>query len=275
MAQFVNINGQLTDSGAAGIPHDNRAFRYGHGLFETMLFEDGRIALEDLHWKRLFDGMHQLYFELPKLFTPQFLAAEVLRTVRKNKMEALCRLRLQVWPGTGGLYDASAFAPSFLIECFPLQKELLQLNENGLECGIATGLAKSMDTLANLKSCNALIYSIAARQSKVNKWNDALILNTAGRLAESTICNVFWIKDQIVYTPPLAEGCIAGVMRQHLLHTLPNKGFPLIEEPLTLDGLLHADELLLSNSIRKIKWIKQLDAKSYKLKIGLQLAGLV
>lgn len=228
-----------------------------------MLVKDGAIQLESYHWERLFAGAAALHFDLPKLLTSQLLQAEVLRTVQRNKLEKLCRIRLQLYAGTGGLYDGKDQKPNYLIECFPLDEHITELNEIGLDLGIATGLQKSMDSLANLKSCNALIYALAARQAKENKWNDALILNTQGHIIETTITNIFWIKDQQVFTPPLSEGCVAGVMRRRLLELLPQIGYTVTEQPLTKELLMQADELFLTNAIRRLKWVKQLENKSF------------
>jgi branched-chain amino acid aminotransferase len=145
------------------------------------------------------------------------------------------------------------------------------LNENGLVLGLATGLQKSTDALANLKSCNALIYAIAARQARENQWNDALILNTAGNIIESTIANIFWITDDIIYTPPLADGCIAGVMRRHLL-----SNNSIVERSLTLPTLLEADEVFLTNAIKQVRWVGMMDKRKYgnsRAKELFKLAG--
>jgi branched-chain amino acid aminotransferase len=198
---------------------------------------------------------------------------EVQRTVRRNALEGLCRVRLQVWPGNGGLYDTDAFAPHFLIECFPLQKEITKLNENGLTVGIAQQLLKSADSLANLKSCNSLIYAIAARQAKAHKWNDALICNTQNAVIESTIANIFWIKNDVVYTPPLTEGCINGVMRRHLLDKSRTKKMVVEEKKILPEELFLADEIFLTNSIRKIKWVKELSGKFFHLNKSEQFAN--
>lgn len=261
---YVNLNGKLVGAQDSGIPMDNRAFRYGYGLFETMLYRNDEIELSGYHWERLFAGMKQLAFEVHKHFTPQLLQTEVKRTAHRNGLEALCRIRLQVWPGNGGLYDATSLAPQFLIECFPLSPDLITINENGLSIGIAQGLQKSMDSLANLKSCNSLIYAMAAAQAKQQKWNDALICNTSGNIVESTIANVFWVKDRHFYTPPLSEGCVNGVMRRHLLHKLDAKKIPFIEIPLSVRLLELADEVFLTNAIRKIKWVKDFNGISYR-----------
>lgn len=270
----INIDGRLMAEDGA-LPHDNRAFRYGYGLFETMLYRDGQIELAPYHWERLFAGMEQLHFEKPKHFTPQMMEHEVQRTVRRNGLEALCRVRLQVWPGNGGLYDAGTFAPHFLVECFPLQNEVTQLNENGLTVGIAQHLFKSMDSLANLKSCNSLIYAMAARQAKAHKWNDALVCNTEDGVIESTIANIFWIKNDVVHTPPLVEGCINGVMRRHLLDKLRTENITVTEKKLPYGELILAEEVFLTNAIRKIKWVKQLGDISYRIDKCQAIASLL
>src|SRR5690606_4384297 len=193
----------------ASVAIDNRAFRYGYGLFETMLVQHGQIMMEELHWQRLLQGMEQLHFAIPKTWTAGHLQNEVLSVVKKNKLEKLCRVRLQVYAGKGGLYDGLSQIPECVIECFPLEEHITQLNENGLVLGIAEGLQKSRNILANLKTTNALIYTQAAIQAQQNKWNDALIINTDGHILESTIANIFIIKDGILYTPPLSDGCVA------------------------------------------------------------------
>lgn len=260
---FVNINGKLIPTENAALPHDNRAFRYGFGLFETMLAGNGQISLADYHWERLFSGLAQLRISLPKWWSPAFLTGEVLKTIQKNKLETRARVRLQVWDGNGGLFENTAPA-RFIIECFPLDTAITELNENGLVTGIATDIRKSPDSLSGLKSCNAMIYAAAARQARENKWNDALILNTQGHVIESTIANIFWIKDGQIFTPPLTEGCVAGVMRRYLLHFLPSIQLPVTTRILTVEELAEADEILLTNSIRKLKWVSRLDNKTYE-----------
>lgn len=256
--KFCNINGKTLPVSEAIIPVDNGAFRYGYGLFETMLVADGEIRLTRFHWERLLAGARQLYFEMPTLMTAEWLEAEVLRTVKKNHAEQLCRVRLQLYAGGGGLYSSESRQPGFIIECFPLEADNMGLNDNGIVAGIADGVRKSVDVLSNLKCCNALIYAVAARQAKAQRWNDALICNTDDNIIESTIANIFWIKDDVVYTPPLADGCVAGVMRRHITEKIP-----VVEKSLNRKELLIADEVFLSNAIKKIRWVGAIGDKTY------------
>lgn len=266
--KYININGKITAAESAAIPIDNGAFRYGYGLFETMLVKDGVIRLGKYHWDRLFAGLKQLCFEISPFLTHGKMEEEVLNTARKNQSEKLCRVRLQFFAGGGGIFGKGHLHSGFVIECFPLEPASLLLNENGLVAGVADGLNKSTDALSNLKSCNALIYAAAAKQAQQNKWNDALICNTAGNIIESTIANIFWIKDDIVYTPPLADGCVAGVMRRHVVATVP-----VVEKNLTMDLLAGADEVFLSNAIKGIKWVGETGGQTFSNKKTRAIAG--
>jgi len=274
---YTNINGKITSVAHAGIPIDNGAFRYGYGLFETMLVQDGAIRLKQYHWERLFAGLKQLYFEIPALMTAEWLEEQVIATVKKNSLEKLCRVRLQVFAAGGGLYGLENLPtgqagnqPGFIIECFPLDASTLRLNENGLVTGIATGLNKSMDSLCNLKSCNALIYAMGAQQAKENKWNDAFICNTAGNVIESTIANIFWISNGIVYTPPLSDGCVAGMMRRHVMDKVS-----VTEKSLCADEVLQADEVFLTNAIKMVRWVSDPDNKRYKSRQTKEIYSLL
>jgi branched-chain amino acid aminotransferase len=248
---YCNIDGKIVADTDAAVTVGNGAFRYGYGLFETMLVESGAIHLFSYHWERLTAGLRQLYFEVSPLMTAAWMEDEVLKTARKNKLEKLCRVRLQLYAAGGGLYSNESRRPGFVIECFPLERETIGFNENGLIAGVATGLQKSADILGNLKSCSALIYAVAAKQAKENRWNDALICNTYGRIIESSLANIFLIKDRVVYTPPLSEGCVAGVMRRHVTEVLKN----VVEQPVTMEQLCNADEVFLTNAIKRVKWV--------------------
>ncbi len=255
---YININGRISAAEKSGMQVDNGAFRYGYGLFETMLVQNGVIMFAQYHTDRLFEGMEQLYFNIPSLLTSARLMEQVMLTVQKNELEGLCRVRLEVYAGQGGMYGSDIAKPGYLIECFPLNEEATMFNENGLQVGIVNGLAKSADALANMKTCSALIYAMAAQQARQRKWNDALISNTKGNIIESTIANIFWVKGGTIYTPPLSEGCVAGVMRRHIMSQISVE-----EQPLTTEELSLADEVFLTNAIKRIKWIGAIGDKRY------------
>lgn len=263
--RYVNVNGRIFKNTSAAVPYDNRAFRFGFGLFETMLFQDGEILLKEYHWDRLFLGLNDLNFVLPELMTKEWIEEEIKRTVKRNKLEKLCRIRFQIYAGRGGLFDGQNPWSEFVIEAQPVDPHIIQLNEKGLITVYADGIRKSADSIANLKTTNAMIYALAARQALAKKVDDSILLNTSENAIETTLANIFCIKKDIIYTPPLTEGCIAGVMRRHIMAQLPDKGFAIKEEPFSIDFLKDAEAVFATNAIRRLKWIANIGEKEYSI----------
>ncbi|MCB0696078.1 MAG: aminotransferase class IV [Chitinophagaceae bacterium] len=261
--RHININGKLHKDTSASVPFDSRAVRFGFGLFETMLVLDGQIQLKEYHWERLFAGIKQLMLVMPELMTRQWMEDEIMRTVKKNQMEKLCRVRFQIYAGRGGLFDGQNPWTEFVIDCQNFDPRLTQLNEQGLSLVYAEGVSKSPDSIANLKTTNAMIYCMAARQATAKKADNAIILNTYGRPIETTLANIFCIKGDTLYTPPLSEGPVGGVMRKYIMQQLPKKGFTIIEEPFTKEFLESADAVFVTNAIRRFKWVASIEDKQY------------
>ncbi|HEY5465178.1 MAG TPA: aminotransferase class IV [Hanamia sp.] len=259
---FFIYNGRFFRVGDPVISAGNRSLRYGDGLFETMRMHNGKIINVDFHFERLFSGMKILQIEAPKLFSKEFLLTTVNGLLRKNSHLENARIRLMVFRnGSGGIFDSENNSPDYIIETYPLQ-EKIELNENGLTVNVFADAKKSCDQFSNLKSNNYLPSVMAGLFAQKNKLDDAIILNTFGRVCESAIANIFIIKDTI-YTPPLSEGCVAGVMRRWMLEKISLKNYIVIEKNLSIDDLLEADEFFLTNSIHPVRWVGIFREKIY------------
>jgi branched-chain amino acid aminotransferase len=266
---YISLNGNIQPGDKPALLVSNRGYRYGDGLFETMKLMNGEILLELFHFQRLFSGLLVLKFEIPKLFTPRFVKQEILGLCKKNQCEKLARVRFSVSRGNGGLYDEDRTL-QYVIECWPLNEAADKLNENGLMIDIYPDARKSCNVFSNLKSANFLPYSMAALYAKKNKLNDCLLLNESGHIADATTANLFIIKGGNITTPALSEGCVNGVMRRHLLERLKVE-----ESVITIDNLLHADEVFLTNAIKGIRWVKQFRDTTYGNTISSQLTGII
>lgn len=261
--EYFICNSKLCKYELAILSANNRGLRFGDGLFETMKSLNGQLQFADEHFARLWKGLQILQFNIPKHFTPEILEEEIRELLKKNDHRKIARIRITVFRGDGGLYDAINHTPNYLIQTWQLPDEAGNWNSNGLVLGIYTDVKKSCDILSNLKHNNFLPYVMAALHAKKQKWNDAIILNTAGRLCDTTIANIFLIKDEVIYTPALAEGCIAGVMRKNIINRLVVANYKVSEVLLTVDDLLAADEAFLTNSIYNIRWVQGIDDKKY------------
>jgi branched-chain amino acid aminotransferase len=253
---YLIHNGKYFSSEEKIINADNQSYRYGDGLFETMKMIKGEILLAEYHFNRLFNGLQVLKYNIPKLFTPVSLAEQIKMLAQKNGCEKAARVRLSVSRGHGGLYDGDNKL-DFIIECRPVNESVNQLNENGLIIGLFEDARKSCDLFSNLKSANYLPYVMAALYAKENKWNDCLVLNQYGRVCDATIANVFWVKDGEIFTPPLSEGCVDGVMRRHLLQITVGTENAIQEKVCPVAELENADEIFLTNAVYGIRRAKQ------------------
>jgi branched-chain amino acid aminotransferase len=260
--EFINVNGKSLTRDKAFITPDNHSYRYGDGIFETIKVKNGKLLLGHLHFDRFFRGLSALKMIIPKLFTAQNLEKEIIDLCRKNKCGRLARVRLSVSRGAGGLYDVDENF-QWIIECWPLNNEVNKLNENGFILDVFPDGKKNCDAFANLKSASHLPYVMAALFAKENKLDDCLLLNSYGRICDSTIANLFWIKNGNVFTPPLSEGCIDGVRRRYLIQSLQGTGHMVRETVCELNDLEDADEIFLTNAIREIRWVKQFRSKAY------------
>ncbi len=267
---FLNYNGKVLPAGKLLISPNNRSFRYGDGCFETMKMINSRIVLRDYHFERLFSSLKVLQFDKPKNFTADILEQQMIELARKNNHKTLGRIRLMVFRGDGGLYDEDN-TPNYLIQTWEMNAAINALNENGLVTGIFPDARKTCDKFSSIKNNNYLSYSMAALWAKHNKLNDALVLNTYGRIADATIANIFIVKDGIVKTPALTEGCISGVMRRHLIHCFINDGVPFEESQIATDDIAGADELFLTNAAYGMRWLKSCGNNNYTAHIAPEL----
>ena len=270
---YVLLNGELIKNDKGLVAADDHSYRYGDGIFETMKVANGEILFKRYHFERLFKGLGTLNFTVPGSFVQQRLEEQVKVLCQKNNCERSARVRLSVSRGSGGIYDCDNEL-SYLIECRPLEHK--GFNENGLVIDVFPDARKSIDKFSNLKSANYLPYVMAAIWAKENKLNEALIVNSNERICEATIANVFWVKNGRIFTPPLSEGCVAGIMRAVILNYQSQiSDFGIAESALSEKELADADEVFLTNVISGIRWVGQFRNKKYTNNIaGKIFAGI-
>jgi branched-chain amino acid aminotransferase len=151
-------------------------------------------------------------------------------------------LRLTVSRGTGprGVLPPAAPTPTVLIAGhagLPPQGPVALV--------VARGTCRNQASpLSRVKSLNYLDAVLARREAAERGADDAVMLNTAGRVAETTIANLFARADGVWATPPVAEGALPGIMRAEVLARLG-----AAERPLAVADLQRADALLLTNAL--------------------------
>lgn len=271
---FFVYNNKFYPAGTAVISSGNRSLRYGDGLFETIKAVNGNIINKEYHFERLFNGLDLLQFEVPKSLNAVFFEKKIMELVAKNGHENIARIRLMLFRGNGGIFDPENLQPNYIIESWPLKKEI-EINTNGLVVDVFLGAKKSCDSFSNLKSNNYLPYVMAGLYAKKNHLNDCIVLNSFGRVCDSAIANIFIVEKDTIITPPLSEGCVAGVMRRWMLEKFDLKGFKVIEKNLSINDILNASEFFLTNSVYHLRWVKNFREKNYGNKITKEIYNYI
>ena len=260
---LVCLNGQFLPADQPVLMAHNKSYRYGEGIFETMKMTNEAIPLWELHWSRFQSSLQLFGFDMARLSTNNIIYEQIKELSRMNDCASLSRLRLSAFRGNGGPFDqANEF--HYLIESWPLDPQTNQFNEAGSTIGIFPTARKSCDALANIKSASYLAYALAARHALAHQWDDALVINSHDRIADSSIANIFLVQDGHIITPPLSEGCVSGVMRKYLLEKLPGAGYQVTEAPVSIHQLQQADELFLTNAIAGLRWVRHFEDREYR-----------
>jgi branched-chain amino acid aminotransferase len=261
------LNGHLISIYEPAVGFDNRAFRYGDALFETIRVSNNQIMFLKDHVTRIKLGMTVLRMNLPSEFTTANLQDMISELLRHNAAAPQVRVRLTVYRQEGGYYTPETNDISFLIETDEVSNNYT-LNQKGFWADIYTDIKKPINKLSNIKTGNALMYVMAGISKQSMKLDECFILNETGNIIESISSNVFAVKNGTLYTPPLSEGCIAGVMRKQIIHLATENKILTFESPLTTYTLMNADEIFLTNSVQGVQWIGQFRDKFYTNKMA-------
>lgn len=252
MSEKINLNGKLIPANQAIFTNNNRAFKYGDSLFETIRIFNGKIPFLSFHMNRLKKGMNILGMIIPDDFV-NIILSEINQFIEKKDN---WRIRLTIFRNDGGLYTPLNNEIQFLIEKERLDNSFFKLNEKGLSLGISKEKLLSNHIYSAIKTGNSIAYILAANERKNNNWDDILIQNNKGEIAEALSSNLFLIINNEIITPRLSSACVAGTMRQFLLN---NKTIKIKERNINKEKLNQADAIFITNAIQGMKWVREID----------------
>ncbi|HEU0064422.1 MAG TPA: aminotransferase class IV [Flavisolibacter sp.] len=252
---FICFNGDMVPSDQPVLTAQNRSFKYGDGVFETIKLLKGRILLGPLHFDRLLFSLKLLDIN-HEADIPLKFSGKIYELCNLNRCTDLARVRLAVFRNADNQAE-------YIIEAFSIEPSVNNFNETGLLLGVYPDVRLSTDILSNIKTANFLPYLLAERYAKEHGWDDSLLLNEQNKISETSKANVFIITDGEIFTPALNQGCINGVMRVFLIEKLIEMDIPVHQVILSTDDLRNADELFITNSIIDIKWVRSFKEKKF------------
>ena len=214
MSNFINHNGVISESDKPVLFVNNRGFRYGDALFETIRFSNNKPLFLKEHLQRLVNGMRVLKMEMHALFSESFFEKSIFELVQRNGIGTDGRIRLTVYRNDGGFYAPSDNNVSFLMEAYPKEEVGYVLNQKGLTVDLYTEFRKTPNALASIKSANSSIYVMAGIYKNQHQLDECILSNDKGDIIEAISSNIFAVKNGVLYTSPVEDGCVDGVMRK-------------------------------------------------------------
>ena len=256
------------------LPLNSRSYRYGDGFFESMRFELGCIQYADLHEIRIRKAAMLLKMELPDNFNLQHLELDIQEHLHSKDI-ASASVRCTFFREGVGLYAPQNAATQIITEVKPTDFRGYPLNESGLTAGLFGELTKNANYTSTIKTNSALTYVMAGIYAAENHWDECVIVNDSGRIAETVSSNIFMVNGDFITTPPLSEYCVDGIMRKVVIQLAGVYGYSVRENPITAIDLSAADEIFISNAVKGIQWVGEYGGKSYKNATSKKLSDLL
>lgn len=256
---IVYIDGQFVKGEDAKISVWDHALLYGDAVFDTARIYDGNIFKLDEHLERLFDSAKGL-----NLTPPMDLAGLkqiVVETVKRNAITS-GQIRIILTRGTGppGIDPALCKKPSLIVSTLPVPP---MLGRSGLRLLTSTVRKKSPISVdSKIKSINYIDNILAKIQAKAAGFDDAIMLEPAGYVAEATGANIFFAKKGDLYTPP-ATAALEGITRATVIDLAKELGIAFAERQVTVQDLYSADEVFLTGTgIDGIVQVTEIDGRT-------------
>lgn len=243
------FNGGFIDAATIAIDPADRGLLLGDGAFETIAVFNGLAFHAADHVARMMTAVDALGLGLARARIEE--AATALLARSKNR-HGILRLTTTRGPAPRGL--AAEGRPNLLASLAPWSSFPWM---QPLELITATIRRNERSPASRLKTLSYIDNILAARQAAAAGADDALMLNSTGRIACSTIANLFVVKHGRLITPPSSEGALPGITRKLVMENLG-----AVERPITTGELAEADEVFATNSIRLVRPVASIDGRT-------------
>lgn len=229
----------------------DRGFLYGDGIFETMRSYDGRIFKLNEHIDRLFNAAKVIKIKIPA--TRSELKKDIRGFLKNSKLKD-ASLRITVTRGEGAftLMGTKDLKPTKIITAKKFKGYPEDLYLRGISARISSIRQDESSPLSGIKSLNFLNYIMARMDVQEKGFDEAILLNTKGYVAEAATSNIFLVKMGRLITPSPDSGILPGITRSQIIKIAKAREKKVSERAVTVGELLSADEVFLTNSLAEV-----------------------
>lgn len=257
---YIVLNEKLLKEQEAMISPVNRGMMYGDGCFETLRSYSGKFLRWNQHFDRLKGGLDYLGIN-PDIDSSEWKSQviELLEANHLSDKEAM--IRIQCWREGGRGYTPNSSKMGWMIQASEIKSDNTPLK-------LIVAKTRCIPSLAldrKYKLSNGLNYIQAAKEAADQHADDALMLTINGYISETSSANIFWIKDDQVFTPSNECDLLPGITRQVIIELIESNGFEITEGIFNPEELKNAEAVFCSNSLIEVREVASLDKVSFEL----------
>lgn len=235
----------------------DRGLSYGDGLFETIRFTRGGAPLWERHMHRLAAGCARLGLPPPD----KHALADEAQRVLAGDADAVVRITLTRGESERGYAPPTSPRVTRIVAAHPVPVVPADWYEHGIRVRSCSLRLSPQPRLAGIKHLNRLEQVLARAE-----WTDAdvvegLLFDADERLISATAANVFGVLDRSLVTPALDRCGVAGVLREELLHGLPQ----VVVRTVTRDDMMRMDEIFVCSSVRGVLPLREVDGRALRI----------
>ena len=256
----VWINRRFVGIDDAKISAFDRGFLYGDGIFETMRSYAGKVFRLDEHLDRLFASLKIVRIKLP--YKKRYLERIIYKSLAINDLKsAYIRLTITRGEGRFGINYRDKFTPNLVMVAKEFGDYPGWMYKKGISAAVVSLRQNEYSPTTKIKSLNFLNYILARLEAKAKGFDEAILTNTKGAVAEGATSNIFLIKNRRLATPSLKSGIVPGVTRAVIIGIAKSLRLDLKEGQVSYKELLNSDEVFLTNSLAEVLPVIRIDSK--------------
>lgn len=259
---LIYIDGEFLPKAEAKVSVFDHGLLYGDGVFEGIRSYNGRVFKLDEHLERIYDSAKSIMLQIP--IPIETMKEKVLETLRLNHLtEAYIRLIVTRGVGDLGLDPDKCPNPTIIIIADKITLYPPKFYEEGLEI-VTASIRRNYAEAINprIKSLNYLNNILAKIEGKQAGAEEVLMLNAEGYVVECSGDNIFWIKNEVLVTPPVHMGILEGVTRNSVIDLAREAGMRVEERVFTRHDLYIADECFLTGTAAEVIPVVKIDQRS-------------
>ncbi|WP_350343069.1 aminotransferase class IV [Proteinivorax tanatarense] len=248
---YILVNGKAVKKNHAKVTIDSKGFQYGHSVFETIKVDAGKIFFLEDHIERLQQSCKKVGIETQ---------------VSYGELYDQCNTLLNINRVTKGVLKILCAKGDYVDNLIISSRENTYNKEEydkGFKLGFADEKRNPYSSLTYIKSGNYLENWLAKEKGMKAGFKEVIFLNIHNKIAEGAISNIFFVKNNIIYTPDITCGILPGIMREKVIHLARNSKLQTKVGCYNKNELLSADEVFITNSLLEIMPVSQIEMQKY------------